>query len=115
MYEVSRLDAKAEGGSILKRLSAPCSTFCPIYDARKIYAHAHIKITRYWTEFNPLESGKGGGSPWQTITTSRRRGRYIGKREREKEETPFQSFLVCIFRPGDIFARHVEKTRRNFA
>ena len=94
-----------------KRLSAPCF----IYDACKIYAHAHIKITRYWTEFNPLESGKGGGISWETITTSRRRGRYIGKREREKEETPLPIFHMCIFHPGDIFARHVGITRRHFA
>ena len=67
-----------------KRLRAPCY----IYDACKIYAHADIKITRYWTEFNPLESGKGRGISWETITTFRRRGRYIGKSEREKEATP---------------------------
>ena len=85
----------------MKRLRAPCCTFCPIYDARKIYAHVHIKITGYWTEFNPLESGKGGGTPWETITTSQRRGRYIGKREREKEETPCVSLARArsLFRP----------------
>ena len=90
------------------------SLLCPIYDARKIYAHSHIKITRYWTEFTL-------GSQVRVVGSRGRLLQHLGEGDNRKERAgkrrdPLPIFPHVHLPPGKyflntkIFSKHVGMT-----